>query len=293
MATPREPAVTPVVGGNAGVAAPRRRRAQVGDGAAAARPARREPVRDGRRSRWSCWCSSRSSRPSTRAASRSCCPGILALAIISTSLVNLGIATAFERVYGVLKRLGGSPLPRSGLIARQDRDGGRRRDRPGRAARRRSPRRPSAGGPGRAPTRPCASPRSRSARSPSPGSACSWPGRSAPRRRWRWPTASSSVPAARAGSSCPSTTCRPLLADLARVLPAAALSDALRIGLGAASGDPLPAARASSPRGPSRRPSRVANVPLGVTREPRSVAACAPRRAASRPRAGSPRRGAP
>ena len=44
-------------------------------------------------------------------------PGILALAIISTSLVNLGIATAYERSYGVLKRLGGSPLPRSGLIA--------------------------------------------------------------------------------------------------------------------------------------------------------------------------------
>ncbi len=44
-------------------------------------------------------------------------PGILALAVISTSLVNLAIATAFERSYGVLKRLGGSPLPRSGLIA--------------------------------------------------------------------------------------------------------------------------------------------------------------------------------
>ena len=44
-------------------------------------------------------------------------PGILALAIISTSLVNLAIATAFERSYGVLKRLGGSPLPRAGLIA--------------------------------------------------------------------------------------------------------------------------------------------------------------------------------
>lgn len=44
-------------------------------------------------------------------------PGILALAIISTALVNLGISTAFERSYGVLKRLGGSPLPRSGLIA--------------------------------------------------------------------------------------------------------------------------------------------------------------------------------
>ena len=44
-------------------------------------------------------------------------PGILALAVISTSLVNLGIATAYERSYGVLKRLGGSPLPRGGLIA--------------------------------------------------------------------------------------------------------------------------------------------------------------------------------
>lgn len=43
-------------------------------------------------------------------------PGILALAIVSTSFVNLGIATAYERSYGVLKRLGGSPLPRGGLI---------------------------------------------------------------------------------------------------------------------------------------------------------------------------------
>jgi ABC-2 type transport system permease protein len=43
-------------------------------------------------------------------------PGSLALAIIATSLVNLGIATAYERSYGVLKRLGGSPLPRWGLV---------------------------------------------------------------------------------------------------------------------------------------------------------------------------------
>jgi ABC-2 type transport system permease protein len=43
-------------------------------------------------------------------------PGILALAIISTGMVNLGISTAYERYYGVLKRLGGSPLPRSGLL---------------------------------------------------------------------------------------------------------------------------------------------------------------------------------
>jgi ABC-2 type transport system permease protein len=43
-------------------------------------------------------------------------PGILALAVISTAFVNLGIATGFERGYGVLKRLGGSPLPRSALL---------------------------------------------------------------------------------------------------------------------------------------------------------------------------------
>ncbi len=44
-------------------------------------------------------------------------PGTLALAVIATSLVNLGIATAYERNYGVLKRLGGSPLSRGGLLA--------------------------------------------------------------------------------------------------------------------------------------------------------------------------------
>ena len=43
-------------------------------------------------------------------------PGTLALAILATGLVNLGIATAYERSYGVLKRLGGSPLGRGGLI---------------------------------------------------------------------------------------------------------------------------------------------------------------------------------
>ena len=44
-------------------------------------------------------------------------PVTLALAVIATSLVNLGIATAYERSYGVLKRLGGSPLGRAGLLA--------------------------------------------------------------------------------------------------------------------------------------------------------------------------------
>lgn len=44
-------------------------------------------------------------------------PGTLALAIVASCLVNLAIATAYERGYGVLKRLGGSPLGRSGLVA--------------------------------------------------------------------------------------------------------------------------------------------------------------------------------
>lgn len=43
-------------------------------------------------------------------------PGVLALAILSTSFTSLAIATAFERRYGVLKRLGATPLSRSGLL---------------------------------------------------------------------------------------------------------------------------------------------------------------------------------
>src|SRR2546429_5981274 len=43
-------------------------------------------------------------------------PGILALAVMAAGMVSLGIATAYERYYGVLKRLGSSPLLRSGLI---------------------------------------------------------------------------------------------------------------------------------------------------------------------------------
>ena len=39
-------------------------------------------------------------------------PGAIGLAVIATGLVNLGIATAYERSYGVLKRLGGAPIPR-------------------------------------------------------------------------------------------------------------------------------------------------------------------------------------
>ncbi len=43
-------------------------------------------------------------------------PGVLALAVMSTSFTSLAIATGFERRYGVLKRLGSTPLPRTGLL---------------------------------------------------------------------------------------------------------------------------------------------------------------------------------
>ena len=44
-------------------------------------------------------------------------PGVLALAVMSTAMVSLGIATGFERQYGVLKRLGTTPLGRPRLLA--------------------------------------------------------------------------------------------------------------------------------------------------------------------------------
>ncbi|MGI8753732.1 MAG: ABC transporter permease [Acidimicrobiales bacterium] len=43
-------------------------------------------------------------------------PGILALAVMSTAMVSLGIATGFERQYGVLKRLASTPLGRPALL---------------------------------------------------------------------------------------------------------------------------------------------------------------------------------
>lgn len=43
-------------------------------------------------------------------------PGVLALAVMSTAMVSLSIATGFERGYGVLKRLGTTPLGRPRLL---------------------------------------------------------------------------------------------------------------------------------------------------------------------------------
>ena len=43
-------------------------------------------------------------------------PGILALAVMSTAMVSLGIATGFERSYLVLKRLAATPLGTARLI---------------------------------------------------------------------------------------------------------------------------------------------------------------------------------
>ena len=54
-------------------------------------------------------------------------PGVLALAVMSTAFTSLAIATGFERRYGVIKRLGSSPLPRVRAAARQDRRAAARR----------------------------------------------------------------------------------------------------------------------------------------------------------------------
>ncbi len=43
-------------------------------------------------------------------------PGVLALAVLSTAFTSVAVATGFERRYGVLKRLGTSPLSRTGLL---------------------------------------------------------------------------------------------------------------------------------------------------------------------------------
>jgi ABC-2 type transport system permease protein len=43
-------------------------------------------------------------------------PGVIALAIMSTAFTGQAIATGFERRYGVLKRLGATPLSRPGLM---------------------------------------------------------------------------------------------------------------------------------------------------------------------------------
>ena len=59
-------------------------------------------------------------------------PGILALAVMSTAFTGQAIATGFERRYGVLKRLGASPLPRWALMTAKTLLGAGHRGAPGR-----------------------------------------------------------------------------------------------------------------------------------------------------------------
>ena len=96
-------------------------------------------------------------------------PSVLALAVWSSAFTSVAIATGFERRYGVLKRLGASPLPRSGLLA-----GKVSRSwpwRPGSCCCSASSALRSAGG------------RRAASRRPSPGCCSCWP----ERRRWqRW-----------------------------------------------------------------------------------------------------------
>ncbi|HET9690186.1 MAG TPA: ABC transporter permease [Acidimicrobiales bacterium] len=55
--------------------------------------------------------------PGTRRPADFLTPGVIALAVMSTAMVGLGIATGFERQYGVLKRLAATPLRRPVLLA--------------------------------------------------------------------------------------------------------------------------------------------------------------------------------
>ena len=148
-------------------------------------------------------------------------PGVLALAVMSTAMVSLGIATGFERRYGVLKRLGSTPLSRGGLLAAKTVNvlaievvqavviivtgialgweltgGDRARD-------------------------GCSS---CSARSRSRASGCSWPAPCAPRRTSPRPTALFLVLLFLGGMAYPLDKLPTVLEEFAKVLPAAALS---------------------------------------------------------------------
>ena len=57
-------------------------------------------------------------------------PAVLALAVMSTAMVSLGIGTGFERIYGVLKRLGGIAAGPRSMGVGEDRHGAGHRGRP-------------------------------------------------------------------------------------------------------------------------------------------------------------------
>ena len=54
-------------------------------------------------------------------------PGVLALAVMSTAFTGQAIGTGFERKYGVLRRLGTTPMAAVHLAAREDRQRALRR----------------------------------------------------------------------------------------------------------------------------------------------------------------------
>lgn len=43
-------------------------------------------------------------------------PGVIGLSVVAVSMVSFAISTAYDRAYGVLKLVGGSPLGRTGII---------------------------------------------------------------------------------------------------------------------------------------------------------------------------------
>ena len=230
---------------------------------------------DPRASRWSSCSSSRGCTccppaPATR--STSWCPGILALAVMSTAMTALGIGTGFERGYGVLKRLGSTPLGRPRLLGRQDRRRSSRVELVQAAvlvavglAPRLEPRRAGRGG---RPGRCGASWPWCSARSPSAGSGCCWPGRSS---RWStWPSSTASSWCCCCSAACSSRSAKlPGLAGRHR-------QGAAGLGAGRRAARDARARRAGvGPRlgragglGGRRARGRRAHLPLGVSRMP-------------------------
>ncbi len=152
-------------------------------------------------------------------------PGVVTLAVMSSAFTSQAISTAFDRRYGVLKRLAAAGMSRTLLIAskcvsvaavvlgqlvvhRCGRD------------------RCSAGG--RASPRCGPFPWSCSAAWPSPVSGCCSAGRCGPRPCWRWPTSCGSCCSLIGGVLVPLTSGPTWLQVVGGATPAGALSEALR-----------------------------------------------------------------
>ena len=155
-------------------------------------------------------------------------PGVLALAVMSSAMVSLGIATGYERRYGVLKRLGFDAARRGRAAQRQDPERARARGDPGVGDRAHRHRVRAGARPAVWRSRSCSS---SSARWRSRASGCCSRARCGPRRTWRWPTASSWCCSSSAGMAYPLAKLPDALEIVRQGAPAAALSETVRAAL--------------------------------------------------------------